>query len=63
MSNSIPVVIPTSVYAGRWYITSITPTSSTTDPVTGIITENKGTFTLNSTSSESSGVTFSYTLI
>lgn len=58
-ASSLPVVVPTSAYAGRWYISNITPTSTST--TTGVVTS--GTFTITSSSSETATTTtFSYYL-
>lgn len=60
-STSLPLVVPTSTFAGRWWITAITPSSSSTSGA-GVITVTAGSFTINSSSSENSAVTFSYKL-
>ena len=61
-SNSLPDLIATSAVAGTWHISNVTPTSSTTNASTGVITTTAGSFTVTSSDSESSGVTFSYKL-
>lgn len=56
VSGSLPVVVPTSAYAGRWYISNITPTSSSTS-ASGVVTITPGTFTVTSSSSETATTT------
>lgn len=63
MATSLPVIVKTSATAGTWYVSAITPTSSSTNPSTGVITVTDGSFTITSSDAESSGVTFSYKLI
>ncbi len=57
------VIMNTSAYAGRWYVSNITPTSTSTS-VGGVITVTPGTFTITSSSSETqTTTTYKYTLI
>ena len=57
-ANSMVLIMPTSTYAGRWYVSNITPTTVSA----GVVTP--GTFTVTSTSSESqTTTTYKYYLI
>lgn len=62
MANTIPVIVKTSATIGNWYVSAITPTSSSTSGA-GVITVTDGSFTITSSDVESSGVTFKYKLI
>lgn len=50
------LIMNTSAYAGRWYVSNITPTSSSTN-ATGVTTITPGTFTITSSSSETQTTT------
>lgn len=51
-ANTQVIIMNTSAYAGRWYVSNITPTSFSTNAQTGVITETPGSFTVTSSSSE-----------
>ena len=63
VSSTQVVLMNTSAYAGRWYISNITATSSSTSAA-GVTTITPGTFTVTSSSSEpQTTTTYQYTLI
>ena len=62
-ANAMVVIMPTSAYAGRWYVSNITPTSYSTSS-SGVVTVTPGTFTVTSSSSESqTTTTYKYYII
>lgn len=62
-ANTQVVIMNTSAYAGRWYVSNVTPTSSSTS-VAGVTTITPGTFTVTSSSSETQvTTTYKYSLI
>lgn len=64
VSTTQVVIMPTSAYAGRWYVSNITPTSSSTDSVTKVTTITPGSFTITSSSSETqTTTTYQYQLL
>jgi|SRR5665213_257286 len=57
------LIMNTSAYAGRWYVSNITPTSSATSAA-GVVTITPGTFTVTSSSSETqTSTTYKYILV
>lgn len=50
------LIMNTSAFAGRWYVSNITPTSSSTSAA-GVTTITPGTFTITSSSSETQTTT------
>lgn len=56
-SNTQVVMMNTSAFAGRWYISNITATSSSTNAQTGVTTITPGTFTVTSSNSETQTTT------
>ena len=63
VSSTQIIVMNTSAYAGRWYVSNITPTSSSTSAA-GVVTVTPGTFTITSSSSETqTTTTYSYIII
>lgn len=62
VSASQIIIMNTSAYAGRWYISNITPTS--TSVVNGNNVVTAGSFTVTSSSSETQTTTlYEYTII
>ena len=62
VNSSQVIIMNTSAYAGRWYISNITPTSSSTNAA-GVTTITPGSFTVTSSSSETqTTTTYQYTL-
>lgn len=62
-STTFVDIMQTSASAGRWYVSNITPSSSTTNAQTGVITFVPGTFTITSSSSETQvTTTYQYVL-
>ena len=62
-STTQVVIMNTSAYAGRWYVSNITPTTTSTS-VAGVVTVTPGSFTVTSSSSESqTTTTYKYILI
>lgn len=58
------IIMNTSAYNGRWYISNITPTTFATNAQTGVITETPGSFTVTSSNSESATTTtYKYLLV
>lgn len=51
------LIMNTSAYAGRWYVSNITPTTSATNAQTGVTTITPGSFTITSSSSETQTTT------
>lgn len=63
-ANSQVLIMNTSAYAGRWYVSNITPTTFSTNAQTGVITESAGTFTVTSSNSETqTTTTYKYLLV
>lgn len=61
-SGSQIVIQNTSAYAGRWYVSNITPTSTAYTAGQNVTTP--GTFTVTSSSSETqTSTTYSYTIV
>lgn len=63
-ANSVVLIMPTSAYAGRWYVSNVTPTTFATNAQTGVITETPGSFTVTSSNSETQvTTTYKYILL
>lgn len=62
-ANTVVLIMPTSAYAGRWYVSNVTPTSFATSAA-GVVTETAGSFTVTSSSSETqTTTTYKYILV
>ncbi len=56
-ANSIILIMNTSARNGTWYVSTITPTSASTNQTTGVTTVTSGSFVITSSDSESATTT------
>lgn len=63
-AGSIIQIMNTSAYAGRWYVSTVTPTTFSTNAITGVITETAGSFVITSSNSETqTTTTYKYLIV